>query len=52
MISTPHTAGPLVIRSALPSEAATITDLHVRARSTYYPDGLPFGDVEIGRAHV
>ncbi|WP_329369620.1 GNAT family N-acetyltransferase [Streptomyces sp. NBC_01483] len=46
MISTPHTTGPLVIRTALPSEAATITDLHVRARSTYYPDGLPFGDVD------
>ncbi|MFF1747294.1 GNAT family N-acetyltransferase [Streptomyces mirabilis] len=46
MISTPHTTRPLVIRTALPSEAAAITELHVRARSTYYPDGLPFGDVD------
>ncbi len=46
MISTPRTTGPLVIRTALPSEAAAITELHARARSTYYPDGLPFGDVD------
>ncbi|MEU9540867.1 MULTISPECIES: GNAT family N-acetyltransferase [Streptomyces] len=41
MISTPRATGPLVIRTALPSEAAAIADLHVRARATYYPDGLP-----------
>jgi ribosomal protein S18 acetylase RimI-like enzyme len=41
MIRTRRTVGSLVIRTALPSEAAAIADLHVRARSTYYPDGLP-----------
>jgi len=30
-----------VIRTALPSEAATVTALHARARATYYPEGLP-----------
>ncbi|WP_181806087.1 GNAT family N-acetyltransferase [Streptomyces shenzhenensis] len=30
-----------VIRTALPAEAETIAALHRRARSTYYPDGLP-----------
>lgn len=30
-----------MIRTALPSEAAAVAELHVRARATYYPDGLP-----------
>ena len=30
-----------VIRTALPAEAAAVAALHVRARATYYPDGLP-----------
>ena len=30
-----------VIRTALPAEAQAIADLHFRARSTYYPDGIP-----------
>ncbi|MFJ5306284.1 GNAT family N-acetyltransferase [Streptomyces sp. NPDC088350] len=30
-----------VIRTALPTDAQAITDLHFRARSTYYPDGVP-----------
>lgn len=33
--------GARVIRTALPAEAGTIAALHRRARSTYYPDGLP-----------
>ncbi|MEU2773858.1 GNAT family N-acetyltransferase [Streptomyces sp. NPDC007162] len=33
--------GPRVIRTALPAEAEKIAALHRRARSTYYPDGLP-----------
>ncbi|MBD0420908.1 GNAT family N-acetyltransferase [Streptomyces sp. TRM S81-3] len=33
--------GPLVIRTALPAEAETVAALHLRARATYYPDGLP-----------
>ncbi|MFI2199261.1 GNAT family N-acetyltransferase [Streptomyces sp. NPDC020192] len=33
--------GSRVIRTALPAEAETIAALHQRARSTYYPDGLP-----------
>lgn len=31
----------LMIRTALPADAEAIADLHFRARSTYYPDGLP-----------
>ncbi|RRQ70596.1 GNAT family N-acetyltransferase [Streptomyces griseofuscus] len=31
----------LEIRTALPAEAETIAELHLRARSTYYPDGVP-----------
>ncbi|MFE1886858.1 GNAT family N-acetyltransferase [Streptomyces diastatochromogenes] len=38
--------GALVIRTALPAEAEAIADLHVRARSTYYPDGLPSADFD------
>ncbi|NUQ97428.1 MAG: GNAT family N-acetyltransferase [Streptomyces sp.] len=30
-----------MIRTALPAEAAAVAALHVRARATYYPDGLP-----------
>ncbi|KOV95990.1 MULTISPECIES: GNAT family N-acetyltransferase [unclassified Streptomyces] len=33
--------GTRVIRTALPAEAERIAALHRRARSTYYPDGLP-----------
>ncbi|MEW2156506.1 GNAT family N-acetyltransferase [Streptomyces sp. NPDC007189] len=36
----------LTIRTALPAEADVIADLHVRARATYYPDGLPQDDVD------
>ncbi|MEU9442638.1 GNAT family N-acetyltransferase [Streptomyces sp. NPDC048304] len=36
----------LTIRTALPAEADVIADLHVRARATYYPDGLPQADVD------
>ncbi|MER6983691.1 GNAT family N-acetyltransferase [Streptomyces carpinensis] len=35
-----------VIRTALPVEAEAIADLHFRARSTYYPDGVPRADVD------
>ncbi|MGW2648146.1 N-acetyltransferase family protein [Streptomyces sp. NPDC001393] len=33
--------GTRVIRTALPAEVERIAALHRRARSTYYPDGLP-----------
>lgn len=33
--------GTRVIRTALAAEAEVIADLHARARSTYYPDGVP-----------
>ena len=33
--------GSRVIRTALPAEALAVSDLHARARATYYPDGLP-----------
>ncbi|MFE0508602.1 GNAT family N-acetyltransferase [Streptomyces sp. NPDC058964] len=33
--------GGRVIRTVLPAEAEAIAALHRRARSTYYPDGLP-----------
>jgi GNAT superfamily N-acetyltransferase len=46
MIRTHRTVGSLVIRTALPTEAATIAELHVRARSTYYPGGLPDADAD------
>ncbi|MEU4169562.1 GNAT family N-acetyltransferase [Streptomyces sp. NPDC026665] len=38
--------GALMIRTALPAEAEIIADLHFRARSTYYPDGVPQSDVD------
>ncbi|MEU7408255.1 GNAT family N-acetyltransferase [Streptomyces sp. NPDC042638] len=40
----------LVIRPARPAETGTIADLHFRARSTYYPDGVPQGDVDWAEA--
>jgi ribosomal protein S18 acetylase RimI-like enzyme len=45
MISQRVTSGP-VIRTALPAEAEIIAELHVRARSTYYPDGIPQDDFD------
>ncbi|WP_199272654.1 GNAT family N-acetyltransferase [Streptomyces broussonetiae] len=42
--------GALVIRTALPAEAEVIADLHFRARSTYYPDGVPRADVDWAEA--
>jgi ribosomal protein S18 acetylase RimI-like enzyme len=45
MISA-RVTGARVIRTALPAETEDIADLHVRARSTYYPDGLPETDVD------
>ncbi|MGW5209692.1 GNAT family N-acetyltransferase [Streptomyces sp. NPDC004051] len=41
MIESHRTTDSLVIRTALAAEAADIAALHLRARSTYYPDGLP-----------
>ncbi|MFF4797764.1 GNAT family N-acetyltransferase [Streptomyces sp. NPDC001351] len=41
MIRANRTVDSLVIRTALPAEAAAVAALHERARSTYYPDGLP-----------
>ncbi|MDQ0990186.1 GNAT family N-acetyltransferase [Streptomyces sp. V3I7] len=38
--------GILLICTAVPAEAETIADLHLRARSTYYPDGVPQGDID------
>ncbi|MFJ4834022.1 GNAT family N-acetyltransferase [Streptomyces sp. NPDC088747] len=38
---THRPTGPLLIRTALPSEAPAISELHARARATYYPAGLP-----------
>ncbi|MGW1022698.1 N-acetyltransferase family protein [Streptomyces sp. NPDC002577] len=46
MIRTHGTAGSLEIRAALPAEAAAVAELHVRARATYYPDGLPDDGVD------
>ncbi|MEU9448533.1 GNAT family N-acetyltransferase [Streptomyces sp. NPDC048277] len=45
MISQRVTGGP-VIRTALPEEAEIIAELHLRARSTYYPDGVPESDFD------
>ncbi|WP_435613062.1 N-acetyltransferase family protein [Streptomyces sp. bgisy159] len=36
-----HATGVRVIRTALVAEADALAALHRRARSTYYPDGLP-----------
>ncbi|MFJ3310241.1 GNAT family N-acetyltransferase [Streptomyces sp. NPDC086549] len=49
MISERVTGGR-VIRTALPAEAEIIADLHFRARSTYYPDGVPQDDFDWAEA--
>jgi GNAT superfamily N-acetyltransferase len=41
MIRANRTVDSLVIRTALSAETAAVAALHVRARATYYPDGLP-----------
>jgi GNAT superfamily N-acetyltransferase len=41
MIRTHRTVDSLVIRTAVTAEAPDAAALHLRARSTYYPDGLP-----------
>ncbi|CAL9571731.1 N-acetyltransferase family protein [Streptomyces sp. enrichment culture] len=42
MIEPHRTAAlPLIVRTALTAEAGDVAALHHRARSTYYPDGLP-----------
>ncbi|MFI6658423.1 GNAT family N-acetyltransferase [Streptomyces sp. NPDC050523] len=41
MIEANRTVDSLMIRTALPAEAAAVAGLHGRARATYYPDGLP-----------
>ncbi|MFF8477361.1 GNAT family N-acetyltransferase [Streptomyces sp. NPDC015414] len=41
MIDAPRTPRSLMIRTALPAEAEAAAEVMVRARSTYYPDGLP-----------
>ncbi|MGW3143409.1 N-acetyltransferase family protein [Streptomyces sp. NPDC001177] len=46
MISEHRTVESLVIRTAVRAEAQVIADLHFRARSTYYPDGVPQSDVD------
>nr|WP_308288109.1 GNAT family N-acetyltransferase [Streptomyces corallincola] len=40
-MTAPQVPDRLLIRTALPAEVGAIAGLHVRARSTYYPDGLP-----------
>ncbi|MFJ9634278.1 GNAT family N-acetyltransferase [Streptomyces sp. NPDC101175] len=49
MTSARPTDTPM-IRPARPADVETITDLHFRARSTYYPDGLPPSDFDWGAA--
>ncbi|MBL1106321.1 GNAT family N-acetyltransferase [Streptomyces sp. 5-8] len=46
MISQRVDDDALMIRTALPAEAGIIADLHLKARSTYYPDGVPQSDVD------
>ncbi|MBC9726886.1 GNAT family N-acetyltransferase [Streptomyces sp. TRM68367] len=46
MIRAHRTVRSLVIRTALPAEAASVAELHLRARATYYPDGLPDADAD------
>ncbi|MCF3135949.1 GNAT family N-acetyltransferase [Streptomyces olivochromogenes] len=46
MISERRISESRVIRTALAVEAEVIAELHHRARSTYYPDGVPQGDVD------
>ncbi|MEW2619794.1 GNAT family N-acetyltransferase [Streptomyces sp. NPDC048106] len=36
-----ESGGALEIRAALPTEAEAVAELHFRARSTYYPQGVP-----------
>ncbi|MFJ4547698.1 GNAT family N-acetyltransferase [Streptomyces sp. NPDC088817] len=38
--------GRLVIRTAVPAEAEAVAGLMTRARSTYYPDGVPEADAD------
>jgi GNAT superfamily N-acetyltransferase len=38
---TDRVTGRRVIRTVLPAEAEAVTELHARARATYYPDGVP-----------
>lgn len=55
MISSRDAAAALEIRAALPAETEAVADLHVRARSTYYPDGVPqaeFDWVEAWRVSI
>ncbi|MEV0739247.1 GNAT family N-acetyltransferase [Streptomyces sp. NPDC050549] len=61
-MTSDHATDTLMIRTALPVDAEAIADLHFRARSTYYPDGLPpsdsdwraawLGSIERPDAHV
>ncbi|MET7379742.1 GNAT family N-acetyltransferase [Streptomyces sp. NPDC005526] len=46
MIDAPRGGEPLVIRTARPTEAEDVAALMVRARSTYYPDGMPDADAD------
>ncbi|MFE3634102.1 GNAT family N-acetyltransferase [Streptomyces sp. NPDC059168] len=46
MIDARRTPRSLMIRTALPVEAEAVAAVMVRARSTYYPDGLPDPDVD------
>jgi ribosomal protein S18 acetylase RimI-like enzyme len=46
MIKAHRTVATLVIRTALRAEAPAVAELHARARSTYYPDGLPDDGVD------
>ncbi|MFR0356589.1 GNAT family N-acetyltransferase [Streptomyces sediminimaris] len=41
MIEAKRTVDSLMIRTVLPAEAAAVAALHLRARATYYPGGLP-----------
>ncbi|MFH8341219.1 GNAT family N-acetyltransferase [Streptomyces sp. AM6-12] len=47
---TSEPGSTLEIRPALPAEAEAITALHLRARSTYYPDGVPRADFDWSEA--
>ncbi|MFJ2566331.1 GNAT family N-acetyltransferase [Streptomyces sp. NPDC088770] len=39
-------SGRLVIRTAVPAEAEAVAGLMLRARATYYPDGVPDADAD------
>ncbi|MET9257031.1 GNAT family N-acetyltransferase [Streptomyces sp. NPDC003717] len=45
-----HRSDALVIRDARTADIEAIAGLHVRARATYYPDGLPDDDHDWGAA--